>query len=55
MIAEAHFVTPEELMAYGDGELPTERVESVAAHVRSCPQCQELGGVLGDASQILAS
>jgi hypothetical protein len=55
MIAEAHFVTQEELMAYHDGELPAERAESVAAHLHSCPQCQGLGGVLGDASQILAS
>jgi hypothetical protein len=54
MIAEAHFVTPEELMAYRDGELPAERGESVAAHLHKCAQCQKLDGVLGDASQILA-
>jgi hypothetical protein len=55
MNAEAHFVTPDELMAYHDGELPAERAESVAAHLRSCPQCRELRAVLGDASQILAN
>jgi anti-sigma factor RsiW len=54
MIAEGHVVTPEELMAYRDGELPEQSAESVGAHLHGCPQCQELGGVLGDVSQILA-
>jgi hypothetical protein len=55
MIAEAHFVTPEELMAYRDGELCAERAEAVAAHVPGCPRCQKLGAALRDTSQVLAS
>jgi len=54
MIAEAHFVTPEELMAYQDGELSAERAEAVAAHLPSCPRCQKLGGALRNTSQVLA-
>ena len=54
MITEAHFVTPEELMAYQDGELSAERAEAVAAHLPSCPGCQKLGGALRDTSQVLA-
>jgi uncharacterized protein DUF4349/putative zinc finger protein len=54
MIAVAHFVTPEELMAYHDGELSAERAEAVAAHLPRCPQCQKLGGALRDTSQVLA-
>jgi hypothetical protein len=55
MIGEVHVVTPEQLMAYRDGELPERSAESVGAHLHGCRQCQELGGELGDVSQILAS
>jgi hypothetical protein len=48
MIAEGHVVAPEELMAYRDGELPKQSAESVGGYLHGCPQCQELGGVLGD-------
>jgi hypothetical protein len=57
MIAEAerHLVTPEEILAYLDGELAGERAESVAAHLDGCLDCQEMSGVLRDASQTLAA
>lgn len=55
MIAAEHVVTPEEIMAYRDGELCAERAEVVAAHLQSCPDCQDMSDVLGDASQVLAS
>jgi hypothetical protein len=55
MIAAEHVVTPEEIMAYRDGELSAERAEVVAPHVQSCPDCQDMSEVLGDASQVLAS
>jgi hypothetical protein len=55
MIAEAHFVTPEELMAYHDGELSGERAAAVAAHLPGCPQCQKWRAALRDSSQVLAA
>lgn len=55
MIATEHVVTPEEIMAYRDGELSAERAGVVAAHLHSCSNCQEMSEVLGDASQLLAS
>jgi hypothetical protein len=54
MIAAEHVVTPEEIMAYRDGELSAERAGVVAAHLQSCPDCQDMSDVLGDASQVLA-
>jgi anti-sigma factor RsiW len=57
MIAEreTHLVTPEEILAYLDGELARERAESVAAHLDGCLLCQKMSGVLRDASQTLAA
>ena len=55
MIAAEHVVTPEEIMAYRDGELSAERAGVVAAHVHGCSNCQDMSEVLGDASQLLAS
>jgi anti-sigma factor RsiW len=37
-----HPVTPEDLMALLDGELPTDRVESVSVHADSCDACGRL-------------
>jgi Domain of unknown function (DUF4349)/Putative zinc-finger len=54
MTAETHPVTPEELMAYHDGELSPDRAGSVTAHLQSCRQCEEMGGILRGASQVLA-
>lgn len=36
-----HPVTPEELMALLDGELPADRAQSVSAHTESCAECQQ--------------
>jgi Domain of unknown function (DUF4349)/Putative zinc-finger len=55
MIATDHVVTPEEIMAYHDGELSAERAETVAAHLHSCPDCQDMSGVILEASEVLAS
>ncbi len=45
----AHFMAPEEVMAYLDGELATDEAEAVAAHLRDCGECaavaEELRGV----------
>src|SRR5262249_54451297 len=32
--------SPEELCAYGQGQLPLDRLEAVAAHIDACPQCE---------------
>jgi Domain of unknown function (DUF4349)/Putative zinc-finger len=37
-----HPVTPEDLMAFLDGELPAGRAQSVAAHTESCSDCRSL-------------
>ena len=35
-----HPIDPEELMAYLDGELPTEQAAATAAHVGECQECK---------------
>jgi Domain of unknown function (DUF4349) len=55
MIAETHPVTPEELMAYRDGEHSLGRAAFLAAHLESCSQCQALDRILHHASPTLAS
>ena len=49
-----HFVTPEELMAFRDGELPFERAAAIRAHVLACPECQRLNATLESVSNDLA-
>jgi Domain of unknown function (DUF4349)/Putative zinc-finger len=49
-----HFVTPEELMAFRDGELPFERAAAIRAHVLACPECQRLNATLESVSDDLA-
>ncbi len=49
----AHPVEQEELMAYFDGELSTERTAAVAAHVEQCAECQGLSADLRSVSQQL--
>jgi len=49
-----HPVEQEELMAYFDGELSTERGAAVAAHLEQCTECQGLSADLRSVSQQLA-
>ena len=42
MSTSAHLVAPEEVMALLDGELSTDRAQSVAAHIEDCADCREL-------------
>src|SRR5260221_9000591 len=37
-----HPITPEEVMAWADGELPVEKAESVSEHVALCSDCREI-------------
>jgi hypothetical protein len=42
MSTTPHPFAPEEIMAHLDGELGTDRTQSVSAHLESCAACQEL-------------
>src|ERR1041385_4349635 len=46
-----HPIEQEELMAYLDGELATERAVAAAAHLEHCTECQELAADLRKLSQ----
>ena len=48
-----HPIEQEELMAYLDGELPTNRAVAAAAHLEHCAECQELAADLRKLSQEL--
>src|SRR6185369_14984493 len=51
MSKSKHPIEQEELMAYLDGELPTERAVEAAAHMEHCAECQELAADLRKLSQ----
>lgn len=55
MSTTMHPFTPEEIMAFVDGELPADRVQSVAAHVDQCAKCRELIGSFRYTSHSLSS
>src|SRR5580700_2242455 len=42
MNATTHPVAPEEVMALLDGELSTDRAQTVSAHIDQCAECQEI-------------
>src|SRR6267154_593042 len=46
-----HPIKQEELMAYLDGELATNRAVAAAAHLEHCAECQELAADLRKMSQ----
>ncbi len=46
-------VSPEELMAYLDGELPPERAAAVASHLEECRECQILAAEIRSVSESL--
>ena len=50
-----HPIEQEELMAYLDGELSTDRAAAVVAHLEQCSGCQRLTTVLRDVSQNLVA
>jgi hypothetical protein len=55
MTAIAHPVSPEELMAYLDGELGTNEAAAVHAHVGACASCARLRGELAALSPQLGA
>jgi DNA-binding transcriptional regulator YhcF (GntR family) len=42
MSATTHPVSPEEIMALLDGQLPTGRAQTLSAHIETCPDCRGL-------------
>jgi anti-sigma factor RsiW len=55
MSTSTHPFTPEEVMAFVDGELPADRAQSFAAHVEACSECQEVVATLRSTSHSLYS
>jgi len=50
-----HPIQREELMAYLDGELPTDRASAAVAHLERCPECQAFAAELREVSgQLMA-
>src|SRR3954469_11394260 len=46
MWTAGHFLQPEELMAFADGELPAESAAKVKAHIDGCADCRAIIGDL---------
>src|SRR6476646_8420373 len=53
MSRNRHAIEQEEIMAYLDGELATDRAVTAAAHLERCAECQELAAELRKMSQEL--
>ena len=53
MSTNRHPVEQDELMAYLDGELPTDRATTALAHLERCPECQALATDLRTVSRQL--
>ncbi len=55
MSTSPHLVAPEEVMALLDGELSTDRAQSVSAHIEECADCRELANALRSNSHSLSN
>jgi hypothetical protein len=55
MSTTTHSFTPEEIMAFVDGELSADRAQSIAAHLETCFDCQEVAASLRDTSHTLSN
>lgn len=55
MNVTTHPFTPEEVMAFVDGELPADRAQSLSAHLGQCPECRELVASLRNTSQTISN
>lgn len=54
MASAEHLVTPEELMACLDGEIPSDRATVIQAHMADCPICQRIAAELRETSSEMA-
>jgi anti-sigma factor RsiW len=48
-----HSIEQEEVMAYLDGELPSDQAAAAMSHLERCPECQQLAASLRSVSQRL--
>jgi hypothetical protein len=55
MSTTTHPFTPEEIMAFLDGELSTERAQSMSAHIESCAECSEAVAAFRSTSHALSN
>lgn len=55
MSTNTHIIAPEKVMALLDGELSTDRAESISAHIQDCAECRELANTLRSKSQSLSN
>jgi len=55
MSTNRHPIEPEELMAYLDGELPTDQASEALSHLELCPECQILAADFRSISRELMS
>ncbi len=53
MSTTTHLFTPEEIMAFVDGELSPVCAQSVSAHLEQCAECSHLANQLSGTSQVL--
>jgi len=55
MSITTHPFTPEEVMAFLDGELSADRAQSLSAHLDQCTECHEIVSSLSNASKSLSN
>jgi anti-sigma factor RsiW len=55
MSTSTHPFTPVEIMVFVDGELSADRAQSIAAHLETCSECQEVAASLRGTSHTLSS
>jgi len=54
MSTTTHPFTPEEIMAFVDGELSADRAQSISAHIEQCAECREIVTTLRKTSAALS-
>jgi anti-sigma factor RsiW len=54
MTTAIHEVSPEEIMAHHDGEVPADRAAEISAHVEACVECRDLSESVRTTSHSLA-
>lgn len=55
MSTTTHPSTPEEIMAFLDGEISADRAQSVSAHIEQCAECQQIAESFRSTSQRIAA
>jgi len=54
MSATTHLFTPEEVMAFVDGELSADRAQLLSAHLDQCGECHEAAAAFRSTSHTLS-